>query len=108
MRNKTGRGVRILVLAGIVALLGHGAWAAQGASSSTALPADVTKAALPNHAPAIESLHGETYQTFDADAATEAYLARIPAEKRAASNAYFEGGYWVILWDFLIGAAISI
>jgi STE24 endopeptidase len=97
-----------LVLAGIVALLGHGAWAAQSGSSSTALPADVTKAALPNHAPAIESPHDETYQTFDADAATEAYLARIPADKRAASDAYFEGGYWLILWDFLIGVAVSL
>jgi STE24 endopeptidase len=25
----------------------------------------------------------------------------IPAEARARSDAYFEGGYWLILWDFL-------
>ena len=44
---------------------------------------------------------------FNVDAATEAYLAQIPASSRARSDAYFEGGYWLILWDFLYGAAIS-
>jgi len=45
---------------------------------------------------------------FDVDAATDAYLALMPASAQARSNAYFEGGYWLILWDFLIGAAISL
>lgn len=43
---------------------------------------------------------------FDAVAATEAYLATVPPEKRARSDAYFEGGYWLILWDVL--AAVSV
>ncbi|MHA1544752.1 MAG: M48 family metalloprotease, partial [Alphaproteobacteria bacterium] len=42
-------------------------------------------------------------EAFDADAATEAYLASIPAEDRAQSDAYFEGGYWLILWNTLYG-----
>ena len=25
----------------------------------------------------------------------------MPPEQRARSNAYFEGGYWLLLWDFL-------
>jgi len=45
---------------------------------------------------------------FDVDAATEAYLAQIPAGASARSDAYFEGGYWLILWDFIYGAAISL
>ncbi len=45
---------------------------------------------------------------FDADAATEAYMAMMPPAAVARSNAYFEGGYWLILWDFLYGAAISV
>ncbi|MGH9317978.1 MAG: M48 family metallopeptidase [Thermoanaerobaculia bacterium] len=45
---------------------------------------------------------------FDPKAATDAYLAKVPAEKRARSDAYFEGGYWLILWDFLYGAAVAI
>src|SRR5271169_1779288 len=45
---------------------------------------------------------------FNEDAATEAYLAQIPASARSRSDAYFEGGYWLILWDFLYGAVISL
>jgi len=45
---------------------------------------------------------------FDATAATNAYLAEISADKTARSNAYFEGGYWLILWDFLYGAVIAL
>lgn len=45
---------------------------------------------------------------LDPAAATRAWLDTVPAEKRAQSDAYFEGGYWLILWNFLLGAAISI
>jgi STE24 endopeptidase len=45
---------------------------------------------------------------FNAEAATNAYLALIPADARARSDTYFEGGYWMILWDFLYGSAILL
>src|SRR5271157_234613 len=45
---------------------------------------------------------------FDATAATNAYLAQIPPDKTARSDAYFEGGYWLILWDFLYGVVIAL
>jgi STE24 endopeptidase len=45
---------------------------------------------------------------FDPDAATDAYLAEIPASARSRSDAYFEGGYWLILWDFLYGAVMYL
>ncbi len=45
---------------------------------------------------------------FNAEAATDAYLAEMPAAARARSDAYFEGGYWLILWDFLYGAVIAL
>ena len=45
---------------------------------------------------------------FDAAAATNAYLAQIPADKTARSDAYFEGGYWMILWDFLYGVVVAL
>jgi len=35
-------------------------------------------------------------------------LNTVPADKRAKSDAYFEGGYWLLLWNFLGGVAISI
>jgi STE24 endopeptidase len=45
---------------------------------------------------------------FDATAATNAYLAQIPAAKTARSDAYFEGGYWMILWDFVYGVVVAL
>lgn len=42
------------------------------------------------------------------EAATRAWLATIPADEKKRSDAYFEGGYWLILWDFLEGAAIAL
>jgi STE24 endopeptidase len=45
---------------------------------------------------------------FNAETATNAYLAQIPADARARSDAYFEGGYWMILWDFLYGAIVLL
>jgi STE24 endopeptidase len=44
----------------------------------------------------------------DPATATRAWLDTVPADKRARSDAYFEGGYWLILWNFLMSAAISI
>ena len=44
----------------------------------------------------------------DARAATQAYLDRLPSDVLARSNAYFEGGYWLQLWNFLLGLGISL
>lgn len=43
---------------------------------------------------------------FDVKAAVDAYLAKMPPEQRARSDAYFEGGYWLLLWDFLASAMV--
>jgi STE24 endopeptidase len=45
---------------------------------------------------------------FNSEAATEAYLASLGAERKAKSDSYFEGGYWLILWDFLYGGAVLL
>src|SRR2546423_5068259 len=44
----------------------------------------------------------------DPATATRAWLDTVPADKREKSDAYFEGGYWLVLWNFLLSAAISI
>jgi STE24 endopeptidase len=44
---------------------------------------------------------------FDPDAATAAYLATMTPAARARSDAYFEGGYWLMLWDFLFGLLLA-
>ncbi len=50
----------------------------------------------------------EPGQPFDPVAATNAYLQLLPADKKAASDAYFEGGYWIGLWSSLIQILIVI
>ena len=47
-------------------------------------------------------------QALDPAAATQAWLANVPRSEREKSDAYFEGGYWLILWNFLMAATISI
>ena len=88
--------VRCLVVCALLLLAGWGTCLrAQPAVQPTV---DITK--IP--AAAQPSAH------FNAEEATEAYMAMMPPAAIARSNAYFEGGYWLILWDFLVGAAISL
>src|SRR6266481_1766239 len=44
---------------------------------------------------------------FNVEKETRAYLGRVPRDKKAQSDAYFEGGYWLQLWSFVGGAAIA-
>ena len=87
--------LRSLVLLVLFAAFGLGLAQAQPAIQPTV---DITKVPVA----AQPSAH------FNADAATEAYMAMIPPEATARSNSYFEGGYWLILWDFLYGSAICL
>src|SRR6266571_5576927 len=50
----------------------------------------------------------QNVQALDPAAATQAWLATVPRNEREKSDAYFEGGYWRILWNFLLVASISI
>jgi STE24 endopeptidase len=63
-----------------------------------------------NQMPSVIQVPPEAQATphFDATAAANAYLAQIPADKTARSDAYFEGGYWMILWDFLYGVVVAL
>ena len=67
------------------------------------LPATISFAQEVSPSPAVESA-----KSADPVAATNALLATVPADQRAKSNAYFEGGYWLLLWNFLVAAAISV
>lgn len=49
---------------------------------------------------------GDAAPPFDVKAAVDAYLAQVPLDQRARSDAYFEGGYWLLLWDFLSTAVV--
>lgn len=45
---------------------------------------------------------------FSVEAATRAYLATVSGAARAKSDAYFEGGYWLILWNFVVIAIVML
>src|SRR5215469_9863717 len=45
---------------------------------------------------------------LDPASATQAWLNSVPQDKREKSDAYFEGGYWLLLWNYLVAAGISI
>ena len=74
------------------------------------LPSALAQPPVTNQMPSVIQVPPEAEATphFDAAAATNAYLAQIPADKTARSDAYFEGGYWMILWDFLYGVAVAL
>ncbi|MDE2300500.1 MAG: M48 family metallopeptidase, partial [Burkholderiales bacterium] len=78
---------------------------ASGAAASAALPAPVTNPQF-RIRPVDDAWRARLPR--DADAATQAYMDRLPADVVARSNAYFEGGYWLQLWNFLLGLAISV
>ncbi len=44
---------------------------------------------------------------FDVETATRAYLATLQGPARAKSDAYFEGGYWLLLWGTLVGVLVD-
>jgi STE24 endopeptidase len=44
---------------------------------------------------------------FDVEAATRAYLDTLQGAARAKSDSYFEGGYWLLLWNALVGIAAA-
>ncbi|PWS21254.1 peptidase, partial [Enterococcus faecium] len=43
---------------------------------------------------------------FDVAAASRAYLELLSGPARAASDAYFEGGYWLIAWNALVAVLV--
>lgn len=45
---------------------------------------------------------------FDPELATKAWMATLNGAARAKSDAYFEGGYWLILWGALAGIAVDL
>src|SRR3989440_8286637 len=46
--------------------------------------------------------------TTEPETATRAWLDTMPPNEKARSDAYFEGTYWFILWNFLLTVAIAL
>ena len=72
-------------------------------AGSTAAPSAAADAAIVRDLP--PGLHVPEQAiagpTFDVDRATAAWLDTLSPEQRNLSDAYFEGGYWLRLWQFL-------
>jgi STE24 endopeptidase len=81
-------------------------WASASHAQQTPGPGAKPATAMPDEIPIPPAAQPSSH--FDVEAATDAYLAEIPAGARAKSDSYFEGGYWLILWDFLCAAVIYL
>ena len=79
--------------------------AASGAATDATAVAGATTTTVLEPAPAAPAVPRPV--RFDAEAATAAYLATQSGPARARSDAYFEGGYWLLLWDFLVGLSLA-
>lgn len=82
----------------VLSALAAGPAAAQGGPSAAPTKTVDVHALPPTAAPAIH---------FDADKATNAYLARISGEARRKSDSYFEGGYVLVFVDAFYVIAIA-
>jgi STE24 endopeptidase len=45
---------------------------------------------------------------FDAQTATEAWLATVSPSAKAKSDAYFDGSCWLTFWDFVCGITVAL
>ena len=84
--------VLAILLMAVMTLAATEVWAAPGADTLPVVSA-TTAAASTTH--------------FEVDAATNAYMAELSPQARAKSDTYFEGGYWLILWDLLVALGVA-
>jgi len=80
--------LRRLLAAACLLCVACGAWAAQPIVRDLPPGVQIPTAAQPG-------------PDFDVDKATQAYLDLLSPEQRRLSDEYFEGGYWLSLWDVL-------
>src|SRR6184192_4273103 len=87
---------------------------AQDGPMQTASPAisdkvsSFERAARVNNAGFSSTAASGDIKSFDPALATRTWLGSASRNQREKSDAYFEGGYWLILWNFLLTAAISV
>ena len=79
---------------------------ATSAPASPATSASASPATSASASPA-SSTAASSAAPFAAGAATRAYLDSVPPQEKRRSDSYFEGGYWLQLWDYLAGLAVA-
>ena len=89
---------KLIALAALLALASPSGLADPAAESAEPLEAQV-ELVVPEGAAAGPG--------FDVERATTAWVETLSPEKRARSDAYFEGGYWLALFSFLYGLGVA-
>ena len=64
-------------------------------------------APAPTPAPAVANQAAPGAATADPAIATQRFMDRLQGEARTRSDAYTEGGYWLLLWDLLYGLTVA-
>jgi len=82
-------------------------------AAMTLMPAPAQESPTQTASPAVSETVSSTaadgdVKPFNPAEATRAWLDSVPRNQREKSDAYFEGGYWLILWNFLLAVAISV
>ena len=85
--------------AAALALLPAASYAADEAATAAPKPVKLVYRDIPPEAQ-------ET--PLDVNKATRAYLSFVSGPARVKSDAYFEGGYWIQLWSFLLNLGIAL
>ena len=94
------RSISLLALLSLALVLWTGAATAQQSGPAAAPTAIVDSHALP-------PIGADKPVAFDPQKATNAYLARVSGTARARSDAYFEGGYVLLLVDAIYALAVA-
>ncbi len=94
------RPLSLAALLGLLAMLWTGAAMAQQMGPAAAPTAVIDSKPLP-------PIGAPAAAAFDPHKATEAYLARVSGAARERSDAYFEGGYWLILVETLYFSGVA-
>jgi STE24 endopeptidase len=113
MRLRSVRRLAIVVLTGVLACA-NAAEAVSPTVAGTSAAASAAKAAAADASTRPQFRIRPVDDSWRAglppapEAATQAYLDRLPVDVVARANDYFEGGYWLQLWNFLLGLAVAL
>jgi STE24 endopeptidase len=97
-------GMKKVQLCSVLLVVIFSLWAR--AQSSTSTDGAAAQAGFSNTP--LSATADNPHPAFDVKAAVDAYLAKVPPDKKARSDAYFEGGYWLILWDFIYTVVVML
>jgi len=88
-------------------ILGLGLAASAQAQTETPVPYRIVPRTAPTTHVEVAQLPPAGVTNFDAEKATDAYMARISPQEKARSDAYFEGGYFLLVVDLFYTLIIA-